>query len=105
MNKYPSEPGFKGDAETSREAAEAMQSKCGRLQQIAFCHIRAAGASGYTADELAEAMGMDRWTVQPRTSELKAKGLIVDSGQRRRNVTGKRAVVWTLPEYKQEQAA
>lgn len=105
MNKYPSEPGFKGDADTGREAAEAMQSHCGRLQRMALAHIRGAAANGYTADELAAAMGMDRWAVQPRTSELKAKGLIVDSGMRRRNVTGKRAVVWTLPEYKQEQAA
>lgn len=105
MSGYPSEPGFKGNADTGREAAEAMQSKCGRLQQMALAHIRAAGAGGYTADELSAAMGMDRWTVQPRTSELKAKGLIVDSGQRRRNVTGKRAVVWTLPEHRREHTA
>jgi hypothetical protein len=28
---------------------------------------------------------MDRWSIQPRTSELKRKGLIRDSGQRRPN--------------------
>lgn len=105
MNKYPSEPGFKGDADTGREAANDMLSKCGRLQQLALTAIRAAGYAGYTADELAMALSLDRWTIQPRTSELKAKGLIVDSGLRRRNVTGKRAVVWTTPEFKREDAA
>lgn len=105
MSKYPSEPGFKGEAETGREAANDMLSKCGRLQQLALSAIRAAGQDGHTADELAAALGLDRWTIQPRTSELKAKGLIVDSGLRRRNVTGKRAVVWTTPECKREDAA
>jgi hypothetical protein len=37
---------------------------------------------------------MDRWTIQPRTSELRGEGLIRDSGQRRRNATGKLAIVW-----------
>ena len=105
MSKYPSEPGFKGDADTGREAAADMHAKCGRLQQVALAGISAAGGGGYTADELAAALGLDRWTIQPRTSELKAMGLIVDSGMRRRNVTGKRAVVWVLPQHKQEQAA
>jgi hypothetical protein len=37
---------------------------------------------------------MDRWSIQPRTTELCRKGLIRDSGQRRRNATGKLAIVW-----------
>jgi hypothetical protein len=37
---------------------------------------------------------MDRWSIQPRTTELKRKGLIRDSGQRRPNSTGKQAIVW-----------
>ena len=47
------------------------------------------------ADELAARLNMDRWSIQPRTSELKRKGLIRDSGQRRPNCTGKMAIVWT----------
>jgi hypothetical protein len=34
-----------------------------------------------------------RWTVQRRTGELKLRGLIRDSGQRRRNASGKHAIV------------
>ena len=43
---------------------------------------------------LAARLEMDRWSIQPRTSELRRKGLIRDSGRRRPNATGKRAIVW-----------
>ncbi|GAY19724.1 hypothetical protein SFOMI_0244 [Sphingobium fuliginis] len=42
---------------------------------------------------------MGRVSLQPRFSELKAKGLIADSGKRRVNPSSrKRAVVWVLRE-------
>lgn len=91
--RYPDIPGHKG-GETSISAAEEMAPHTGRLQKMALDAIRAAGTDGLTADELAAALGLDRWTIQPRTSELRAKALIADSGQRRRNVSGKRAIVW-----------
>lgn len=93
---YPDAAGFKGDAETSREAAEAITPKLGRLQAMALAAIGEAAANGLTADELAARLGMDRWSIQPRTSELSRKGLIRDSGNRRPNVTGKAAIVWVV---------
>jgi hypothetical protein len=101
---YPDAPGHKGEAETGREAAEAVALKCGRLQRMTLAAIRAAGASGLTADEAAAVLRLDRWSVQPRTSELRAKGLIVDSGLRRLNSSGRRAVAWVTPEHKREAA-
>jgi hypothetical protein len=97
-------PGFKGKAETGRDAAEAIAPKCGRLQRLTLEAIRLAGMHGCTADETAEACGMDRWSIQPRCSELRAKGLIMDSGRRRLNASGKRAVVWVAAELKREAA-
>lgn len=96
---YPDAAGFKGSADTGREAAEAINPKLGRLQALVLDAIKSRGTVGLTADEVAEACGLDRWSCQPRTSELRRKGLIEDSGQRRRNVTGKNAVVWVLREY------
>lgn len=99
-NDYPNSPGYKGTADTGREAAADMGEHCGRLQKLALEAIREAGqvredgSGGLTADELAAKLEMDRWSIQPRTSELRRKHLIDDSGHRRRNVTGKRAVVW-----------
>lgn len=93
MTGYPDAPGHRG-VETSIAAAVALAPKLGRLQYMALQAIRAAGWRGLTADELAERLGMDRWSIQPRTTELKRKGLIRDSGQRRPNSTGKMAIVW-----------
>ena len=93
MSTYPDAPGHR-NVETSIAAAAALAPKLGRLQRMAETAIREAGWLGLTADELAELLGMDRWSIQPRTSELRRKGLIRDSGRRRPNSTGKQAIVW-----------
>jgi hypothetical protein len=97
--QYPETPGFKW-TDTSKAAADAIAPKLGRLQRLALDAIKSRGASGLTADELAEVLGLDRCSIQPRSSELRRKGEIVDSGLRRRNASGKRAIVWTLPQFK-----
>lgn len=93
MSTYPDAPGHR-NVDTSIAAADALAPKLGQLQRMAETTIRDAGHSGLTADELAARLGMDRWSIQPRTTELKRKGLIRDSGQRRQNATGKQAIVW-----------
>jgi hypothetical protein len=102
--EYPDAPGHRGVA-TSIEAADAMAPKIGRLQRMAIDGIAGQREHGATADELAELLDLDRYSIQPRTSELSRKGLIVDSGLRRRNATGKRAIVWCLPQYKRGRVA
>lgn len=94
---YPDVPGHRG-IETSVEAADAIVPAAGRLQKMAYGAIRDAGSNGLTADELAATIGVSRWAIQPRTTELRRKHLITDSGQRRLNVTGRRAIVWTAIE-------
>ena len=97
---YPHSAGFKGPAETSQEAAEAIASKLGRLQRLVFDAVKARGAYGLTPEEMAGTHNIDRVSVQPRFSELRAKGLVVDSGKRRSNPSSrKRAVVWVLAEF------
>ncbi len=93
LGEYPSSPGHRG-VETSVAAADELAPKLGRLQAMVSGAIRGAGENGLTADECCDVLELDRWTVQPRTSELKVKGLIKDSGKRRKNKTGKQAIVW-----------
>ena len=93
MSTYPDAPGHR-NVDTSIAAADALAPKLGRLQRMAETAIRDAGLHGLTADELAKRLDLDRWSIQPRTSELKRKGLIRDSGLRRPNASGKRAIVW-----------
>lgn len=93
MSAYPNAPGHR-NVDTSVAAADALAPDLGRLQRMAIGAIRDAGTHGLTANELAAQLAMDRCSVQPRTSELRNKGLIRDSGQRRPNTTGKMAIVW-----------
>lgn len=92
-DRYPDFPGFKA-TDTSQEAAEAISEHLGRLQAMTFATVLNAGSNGLTAHEACDALAMDRVAIQPRLSELRRKGRILDSGQRRRNASGKRAVVW-----------
>lgn len=100
---YPDAAGHRG-VETSVAAADAIAPHLGRLQQLTLATIAEAARQGCTANELAERTRLPREAVQPRTSELRRMGKIVDSGQRRPNPNGKSAIVWTLPEYRSEAA-
>ena len=93
MSTYPDVAGHRG-VETSIAAAEALAPKLGRLQCMALVAVRQAGEHGLTAEELAKVLQLERQSIQPRTSELRRKGLLRDSGQRRPNRTKKQAIVW-----------
>lgn len=95
---YPSSPGSRG-IDTSIEAADAIAPNVPSLQRLALAAIRKAGAVGLTTDELAHRLQLEHGSIQPRTSELRARNLITDSGQRRRNARAKRVIVWVAPEH------
>lgn len=92
-DQYPNHPGAR-PIDTSQEAAAAMAPHLGRLQKLALDAIEAAGERGLTTDEMAAALRLDRWSCQPRTSELRRLLKIRDSGNRRPNITGRAAIVW-----------
>lgn len=92
-HRYPDEPGHRG-IDTSIEAAAAMMPSLGTLQHRVLSAVRAAGPAGATTNELALRMNIDRGSIQPRTSELRLRGSIRDSGVRRPNANGKMAIVW-----------
>lgn len=94
VGRYPLRPGFKGLAETSPDAAAGVAPTAATWRDKAMVAYRLRFPSGYTAEELAAVIGCERVTAQPRVSELLALGKVVDSGERRRNGSGKRAVVW-----------
>ena len=91
---YPDAPGYRR-TDTSRAAAAAVESAASRLQAQVLAAISAAGEAGMTTNEIAAQIGVDKGSVQPRTSELRAIGSIKDSGQRRSNDSGRRAIVWS----------
>ncbi|MCW6531180.1 hypothetical protein NED98_13085 [Sphingomonas sp. MMSM20] len=98
IDRYPDIAGHRG-VDTSIAAAEDVAPAAGPLQRIVLAAIAAAGPLGRSTNEIADQLELDRGSIQPRTSELRLKRLIADSGLRRRNANGKRAIVWVLPQH------
>lgn len=95
---YPAEAGHRG-VDTSVAAADGITPSLGRLQASVHEAVNAAGPDGLTTNEIALQLGVDRGSIQPRTSELRLQGLIGDSRQRRQNENGKSAIVWVAADY------
>lgn len=95
---YPEAPGHRF-VDTSMEAAEIIAPHCNRLQRKVLQGYREAGAYGATVDEMCERLRENRYTIQPRCTELKLMGLLADSGQRRKNQSGASARVLVLAEF------
>ena len=97
---YPNKPTARnGSPETAFEAAECIAGVARSREMKALRLIRSRERSGCTADEVALALAWQLYSSRPRLSTMKARGQIVDSGGRRRGVSGLRQVVWVLPEY------
>lgn len=80
--------------QTSVAAAEALQPDAPTLRAEVLAAIRSAGADGLTADEAAVRLRLTPFTTRPRCTELRAAGLVEDSGRRRANASGRAAIVW-----------
>jgi hypothetical protein len=80
--------------DTSNAAADSMIDHVGRLQGEVIDQIRQRHLHGATCDEIEVALGLAHQTVSPRVYELHKKGLIVDSGLRRKTRSGRGAKVW-----------
>ena len=83
---YPHTPGFKGKIETGREGSRTFAPKLGLRQREALDGLEEIGPA--TADDVAALTGRHWYVVRPRFSELREKGLIVDTGQRRETEFG-----------------
>ena len=81
--------------ETSQAAAAAIAPGAENIRRKVMEAINASG-NGLTADECAEVIVLDKLGVRPRVSELAGKGYLQDSGLRRRNTSGRSAIVWII---------
>jgi predicted transcriptional regulator len=87
---YPHAPGYKVEG-TSREAAESMVGRAKTLEALCFTALIKAP---HTADEVAEILHESPFSIRPRFSSLKEKGMITETGERRKNASGKSANVY-----------
>lgn len=83
-------------SETSRAAAQAIEPSLGRLQREVLAYLRYCRDAGCTDEELQLSLVLNPSTERPRRIELVEKGLVVDSGVRRKTRSGRLATVWRV---------
>jgi len=88
---YPIEPGSKGTDGTSQTAATFMAPRVSGMRRKVLEAYADAGEA--TVLEMVDRTGMERWSLQPRVSELRRMGLLESTGQRRANPSGQGAAV------------
>ena len=89
---YPNEPGWRwGSPDTSRRAARAFAPKAKPIRVRALEVFERGPA---TAEQVADQIGEHFMIVRARCSELRALGLIDDTGRRGDGALGGRVVVW-----------
>lgn len=94
MSDYPKKPGDRG-IDTSVAAGESIAEDVHAIRAKALHFVRSQGAYGATSDEVAVALEMENpYSSRPRLSELRALRKIADSGHRRKNLSGRSAIVW-----------
>lgn len=76
--------------DTSRDAAASVKP---RNLREAVLGILSAG-NRMTTEEIADALEKPYVSVQPRLSELRNDGKVIDTGARRLSKWGKQAIVW-----------
>ncbi len=89
--QYPHLAGFKAPG-TSQAAAATVDAKTLRGQVLRTLER----CGDLTADEIAHRLAESILSIRPRLSELRALGLVVDSGRRRPNASGRSAIVFSL---------
>ena len=95
MSLYPYAAGS-APTDTSEEAAAHIQPVAATLRALTRQAYAAAGSEGLTADECAAVLGYSILSIRPRVTELGRLGEIEDSGNRRKNGSGRSAIVWQL---------
>ena len=89
---YPHSPGWKAGApETSRKAAQAFAPKAIPLR-VRVLEVLERGPA--TAEQVANQIDAHWMVIRARCSELRAQGLIDDSGQRGAGALGGKVVIW-----------
>ncbi len=94
---YPNSPGFKSRG-TSSSAARRIAPHAEALRERVFAFLKANYPAAYTADEVADRLGVSFLSVRPRLSELRRGELIEPTAERRKNKSGMSAQCWRAKE-------
>lgn len=101
---YPAHPGSRRSgpsedaADSMVDAAKAQRAKC-------YAALIEAEKTGRSGDQIAERIGMENWKVRPRLSELHRDRIILDSGRRAINASGRKATIWVAAVFAERSIA
>lgn len=89
---------FQWHSQTSFDAAHKARESgsASRYREIVYAFLAAQGASGASDEEIAAGCRLPGNTARPRRVELVEAGRVIDSGQRRQTLSGRKAVVWVV---------
>lgn len=92
--KYPNYPGSRDNApETSREAAKTVVNVA-KSHRHKILEALKGEIFGLSSDALAGKVGLTRYAVRPRISELVASGEVIETPFREKNGEGRSVVIW-----------
>ena len=89
--RYPEAPGAQG-RDTSQAAADRIAPTAPMLRAKALAVVER--SNGLTADEVAGRLGLSILSIRPRLTELAQLGKVRGGGGRRKNRSGRNAIVW-----------
>lgn len=81
------------DPDTSHEAAASVNAT--KLEAKVLVSLGAA-KDGLTSSESAGVLNIPVWSISPRFKPLASKGLIHDTGMRRKGPSGRKRIVWKI---------
>jgi len=91
------------DPPTSHDAAASMQDAGERLMWQVAKHLRKCDWIGATAEETSDALGVDKQSITPRFTTLIQRGILLETGVKRRNRSKRYAVVRRHRDFRYEQ--
>lgn len=91
--RYPDAPGYSNPT-TSKAAAESMEPHVTRLAAMVLERLRKCGPQ--TCEQVEIGLSLRRSTASARITELRLKGKIEDTGERRPTESGRKAIVWRV---------
>jgi predicted ArsR family transcriptional regulator len=95
---YPDHPGYLGRTETikstGREAAEKIAPLAKTIRTKVLAALKKAYPAGLSSDQIANEVGIIRYSVRSRISELVASGEVEPTDQRTKNGDGNSVVIW-----------
>ena len=90
LDLYPNVPGYQ-PTDTSKAAAKSMEPHVTRIAGFVLERLR---MYPQTCEEVEKGLGLRRSTASARITELRLKGKIEDTGERRPTESGRKAIVW-----------